>query len=445
MIPDPCPGAVPPVEGLTPATLEQQLQWARAQDRADALAELRGHFALPRSAAGEELLYFAGHSLGLAPKAARAQVESEMLRWERLGVLAHEQGSTPWIDYAEALQRSLAGLVGGSAAEVIAMNSLSINLHLLLASFYRPSGQRRRILIEAGAFGSDRHVVASQIRWHGLDPQRDLIELAPAPATDLISIESIEAAIAAQGPDLALVLWPGVQYRTGQLFDLGRIARAAHEVGAMAGFDLAHAIGNVPLQLHADAADFAAWCSYKYLNAGPGAIGGAFVHERHHRGAALPRLEGWWGHDPATRFQMSAVFEPSAGAAAWAVSNPPILSAAPLHAALPLFERAGMQALRIKSVALTAYLETLVAGFGGAALRLVSPADPRQRGCQLSWRVCRSFSSASRLPEALARRGVIGDFRQPDILRLAPVPLYNRYEDVLRAAWLLGQVLQAGN
>jgi kynureninase len=427
--------------GAGARSLASRLEWARAQDAADALAPLRSRFALPRGADGTPLLYFCGHSLGLAPLAARSMIESDIDHWERLGVLGHEHRGSDWIGYAEQLQQPLARLAGALAHEVVAMNSLSVNLHLLLASFYRPSGRRRAILIEAGAFSSDRHAVASQIGWHGFDPGTELIELAPRPGEDLIRIEDIEARIATEGPRLALVLWPGVQYRTGQLFDLRRITRVAHAAGASVGFDLAHSIGNVPLSLHADDADFAVWCSYKYLNAGPGAIGGAFVHERHLQGAAVPRLAGWWGHDPATRFEMSPHFTAARGAAAWALSNPPVFSAAPLRASLPLFAEAGVAALRSKSLALTAYLASLVGELAHGRLAIVTPTDPAQRGCQLSLRMASGADHGLGVFEALSAHGVVADWRQPDIIRLAPVPLYNSFEDVLRGAWTLCELL----
>jgi kynureninase len=427
--------------GASSLSLESRLEWARAQDAADALSPLRERFALPRGADGAPLQYFCGHSLGLAPLAARSMIEAEIEHWERLGVLGHEHERSAWIGYAEQLQQPLAQLAGALSHEVVAMNSLSVNLHLLLASFYRPSGRRRAILIEAGAFSSDRHAVASQIGWHGFDPGTELIEISPRPGEDLIRIEDIEARIATEGARLALVLWPGVQYRTGQLFDLRRITRVAHAAGASVGFDLAHSIGNVPLSLHADDADFAVWCSYKYLNAGPGAIGGAFVHERHLQGSARPRLAGWWGHDPATRFEMSADFVAARGAAAWALSNPPIFSAAPLRASLPLFAGAGMAALRSKSLALTAYLASLVSELAGERVAIVTPADPAQRGCQLSLRIASGAGHGVSVFEALSARGVVGDWRQPDIIRLAPVPLYNSFEDVLRGAWTLCELL----
>jgi kynureninase len=418
---------------------ESRRPWARAQDQTDPLSALRSRFALPRGADGQPLLYLCGHSLGLAPIGARAMIDAEIEDWERLAVLGHEQARSPWIGYAEQLQPELARLSGALPLEVVAMNSLSVNLHLLLASFYRPNRQRSAILIEAGAFSSDHHVVAAQIAWHGLDPARELIELAPRPGEELLRSEDIEQRIAASGSGLALVLWPGVQYRTGQYFDLPRIIRAAHAAGAAVGLDLAHAIGNVPLALHDDGADFAAWCSYKYLNGGPGAIGGAFVHERHLQRTDLPRLTGWWGHEPATRFQMRAEFTAAAGAAGWAVSNPPIFSAAPLRASLPLFAEAGMQALRDKSLALTGYLESLVLQLSGAELAVVTPAEPAQRGSQLSLRVRAGAQRGRRVFQSLGQRGLVCDWREPDIIRLAPVPFYNGFEDVLRAAWQLSE------
>jgi kynureninase len=423
------------------SALDARLDWARAQDAADALAPLRALFALPRAADGRPLLYLCGHSLGLAPVAARAVVEAEIAAWEQLGVLGHEHPASAWIGYAEQLQQPLAQLAGAQPHEVIAMNSLTVNLHLMLASFYRPSGQRRAILLEAGAFSSDRHALASHIRWHGFDPELELIEVAPRAGEDLIRIEDLEAHIAVHAARLALVLWPGVQYRTGQLFDLARITRAVHAAQACAGYDLAHAIGNVPLALHADDADFAVWCSYKYLNAGPGAIGGAFVHQRHLQRSDLPRLTGWWGHDPGTRFEMSPQFAAASGAAAWAISNPPILSAAPLRAALPLFAEAGITALRRKSVALTGYMASLLAELAGARIAIVTPTDPAQRGCQLSLRLASASGAGLGLFQALSARGVVCDWREPDIIRVAPVPLYNGYEDVLRAVCALCDLL----
>jgi kynureninase len=418
---------------------ESRRQWARAQDQADPLAGMRDNFALPRAADGSALLYLCGHSLGPAPLAARAMIDAEIEDWERLAVLGHEQARSPWIGYAEQLQPELARLAGALPLEVVAMNSLSVNLHLLLASFYRPDSQRRAILIESGAFSSDRHIVAAQIAWHGLDPARELIELAPRAGEQLLRSEDIEQCIAEHGARLALVLWPGVQYRTGQFFELPRIIAAAHAAGADIGLDLAHAIGNVPLALHDQGADFAAWCSYKYLNGGPGALGGAFIHERHLRRRDLPRLAGWWGHEPATRFQMRPEFTAAGGAAGWAVSNPPIFSSAALRASLPLFAEAGMPALRRKSIALTDCLESLVLQFCGEQLELVTPRAPAQRGSQLSLRVRAGARRGRQVFESLGRRGIVGDWREPDIIRLAPVAFYNGFEELVRAAWQLAQ------
>ena len=415
------------------APFQDTVEFAHAADAADPLARWRGAFALPLAADGSPAVYLCGHSLGLAPRAARARVLEELEDWERLGVLGHERAHRPWIGYAGQLRDDLAPLAGARPQEVVAMNSLSINLHLLLAAFYRPSRGRDRIVIEAGAFSSDRHVVASQIRWHGLDPAACLVEIAARGADGTIDPAALDTVLASQGERIALVLWPGVQYLTGQAFDLAHVTRAAHAVGALAGFDLAHAIGNLPLALHADGADFAAWCSYKYLNGGPGAIGGAFVHERHATRTDLTRLEGWWGHEAATRFRMPPAFVPGRGADAWQVSNPPILSAAPLLAALAMFRAAGIEALRAKSRRLTGWLEFLLQRRCGAALRVITPPE---RGCQLSLRLVDPARARASF-DALAAGGVIADWREPDTIRVAPVPLYNSFHDVWHAALAL--------
>ena len=422
---------------------------ARARDAADPLRGLRARFALPRNERGEPLVYLCGHSLGLEPLAARELVNAELDDWARLGVLGHEHARRPWVPYHENLTAPLAALTGAGTGEVVAMNSLTVNLHLMLASFYRPRPARTRILIEAGAFSSDRHAVASQIAWHGLDPERELLELAPRGAADTVSEEEIEALLAEHGTSIALVLWPGVQYRTGQAFDLARITRAAHAHGCVAGFDLAHAVGNLPLALHAAQADFAVWCSYKYLNGGPGAIGGAFLHERHsaaqprtHHSGGLPgaRLAGWWGHELSTRFRMEPGFRGAAGIAAWQVSNPPVLAAAPLIASLAIFAEACSAPLRDKSIALTGFLDALIRPLA-PAVEIVTPAASAQRGCQLSLRI--AGGNGRRVFDALTASGVIGDWRAPDIIRVAPVPLYNSFEDAWRCATAIEQALRA--
>ena len=412
-------------------TRHDDLAQALALDAADPLRGLRDEFLVPRHGDGEQV-YFVGNSLGLQPRGARAQVQEVLDKWASEAVEGHFSGDTAWMHYHRLVRRPLARLVGARPEEVVAMNTLTVNLHLMLASFYRPTPERPAILIEAGAFPSDRHAVESQIRLRGFDPATDLVEVEADQPDGTLSDEAIAHAIATHGPRLALVLWPGVQYRTGQAFDLAGITRLAHAQGAVAGFDLAHAVGNLPLALHDSGADFAVWCHYKYLNAGPGAVAGCFVHERHAR-AGLPRLAGWWGHEAATRFLMGPRFVPEAGAEGWQLSNPPVLALAPLRASLELFERAGgMAALRAKSGHLTGLLERLIHERLADTLQVVTPADPARRGCQLSLRVAGGRERGRALFEHLRRAGVLGDWREPDVIRVAPVPLYNRYAEVVR-------------
>jgi kynureninase len=407
--------------------------YAAALDAADPLHALRDAFHLPLHADGTPLAYFVGNSLGLQPKDARTHVEQVLEKWAREAVEGHFTGDAQWLSYHALVRDGLAQMVGALPSEVVAMNTLTVNLHLLLVSFYRPTRQRPAILLEAGSFPSDRYALESQVRFHGFDPATDLIEVEPDADDGTISMAAIERAIATHGERLALVLWPGVQYRTGQAFDLAAITRLAHAAGAIAGFDLAHAVGNVPLRLHDDGADFAVWCHYKYMNAGPGAVAGAFVHDRHAR-TDRPRFAGWWGSDEATRFRMGPQFSPTPGAEGWQLSNPPILSLAPLRASLALFQHAGMPALRKKSERLTGYLEQLIDADLHDVLQIVTPRDPAQRGCQLSLRVTGGRAQGRDLFAFLAARGVLGDWREPDVIRIAPVPLYNRFSDVLRFA-----------
>jgi kynureninase len=402
---------------------------ALALDAADPLRDLRDEFLIPQHD-GRDQLYFCGNSLGLQPRAVRAALLDELDDWAGLGVEAHFRGKHPWMPYHEFVRDSLAGTVGALPSEVVAMNSLSVNLHLLMVSFYRPTAERRAILIEAGAFPSDRYAVESQIRFHGFDPATSLIEVDADETNGTISMARMERVFAERGNEIALVLWPGVQYRTGQAFELKEITRLAQARGCAVGFDLAHAAGNLPLELHDSGADFAAWCSYKYLNSGPGAVAGAFVHERHAR-SSRPRFAGWWGHDQSTRFRMGPEFIPSPGADGWQLSNPPILALAPLRVSLEIFQRAGMAALRRKSEQLTGYLEALIGLRLADTLTIVTPAEPRQRGCQLSLRVAGGRERGRALFEHLAARGIIGDWREPDVIRISPTPLYNRFADVL--------------
>jgi kynureninase len=404
--------------------------YALAADAADPLGHLRGEFLLPRHA-DADIAYFCGNSLGLQPRGVAALLREELDSWATHAVEGHFRGARPWMHYHTLVRDGLAEVVGAQPLEVVAMNSLTTNLHLLMASFYRPVSGRAAILIEAGAFPSDRHAVESQIRFHGFDPASELIEIEADEPAGTISMAAIERALGEHGQRIALVLWPGVQYRTGQAFDLAEIVRLGKSQGCAVGFDLAHAAGNLPLQLHDSGADFAVWCHYKYLNAGPGAVAGAFVHARHAQ-APLPRLAGWWGHDPATRFKMGPDFVPTPGADGWQLSNPPILGLAPLIASLALYQRAGMEALRAKSVQLTGYLEQLILTRLDGVLQIITPSDPRQRGCQLSLRVHGGDQRGRALFEFLQTQGVLGDWREPDVIRVAPTPLYNRHADILR-------------
>ena len=416
--------------------------FAEQQDAADSLAPLRAEFFIPQLAGGGDSIYLCGHSLGLQPRGVARVLNEELQHWAELAVEGHFASSRPWLPYHEQLTGSLARLVGAQPLEVVAMNSLTVNLHLMLASFYRPRAGRDAIVIEQRAFSSDQYAVASQIQHHGFDPKTALIEIGPRAGEDIIRTEDICSLIEREGQRIATVMLPGVQYLTGQRFDLEVITRCARRQGCAVGFDLAHAIGNVPLRLHDWDVDFAVWCSYKYLNAGPGAIGGCFVHERHARALDLPRFAGWWGHDKDSRFQMLPDFRPIAGAEGWQLSNPPILAAAPLLASLPLFDAAGMGQLRAKSVKLTAYLQTLLQARLSNALNIITPSDPEARGCQLSIRLHRSPAEARAVFDSLASQGVFCDWREPDIIRVAPVPLYNSFLDVWRFVAALERALQ---
>ena len=403
---------------------------ADALDAADPLRHLRDQFLIPQHG-GKDQAYFVGNSLGLQPRGAQAMVQEVLDLWARIAVEGHFTGPTHWMNYHRLVRDALARVVGAQPGEVVAMNTLSVNLHLMVVSFYRPTTERPAILMEAGAFPTDRHAVESQIRFHGFDPATDLIEVQPDEANGTISMAAIERAIAEHGKRVALVLWPGVQYRSGQVFDLDAITRLARTQGANVGFDLAHSVGNVPLTLHDTAPDFAVWYHYKYLNSGPGAVAGCFVHERHARDTTLPRFAGWWGHEQATRFQMAPKFVPELGAEGWQLSNPPVLGLAPLRASLELFDQAGMEALRAKSLQLTGYLETQVRARLSNVLQIVTPAEPQRRGCQLSLRVAGGRAQGRSLFEYLQSVGVLGDWREPDVIRISPTPMYNRYRDVL--------------
>jgi kynureninase len=405
---------------------------ARALDAADPLRTWRERFVLPQDDAGRELVYLCGHSLGAQPILAADYVEAVMRDWRTRGVDGFFAGPQRWLDYHERAIPTLAALAGAHPQEVTVMNTLTVNLHLLLVSFYRPAGERTALLMERPAFPSDRYAAAAQVRYHGLDPARDLIEIAPREGESLLRTEDILATIGREGARIATILLPGVQYLTGQRLDIGAITTAGRRAGCTVGWDLAHAIGNVPLALHDTGVDFAVWCHYKYLNGGPGAAGGAFVHARHAERDDLPRFAGWWGHDKATRFRMDPDFQPIAGADGWQVSTPSILALAPVVAALEYFATAGLAALRAKSIALTDYFAALVEARLAGRVTVLTPPGADERGAALSLRLACGRDMARAAFDGLLARGIVPDWREPGIIRAALVPFYNSYEDAWR-------------
>ena len=401
----------------------------------------RERFRMPNAATGSDGIYFCGNSLGPQPVAAAEAVEAELERWGQMAVTGHFDGPMPWVPYHTLTTDGLAMLTGAQPKEVVAMNALTINLHLMLTSFYQPTPNRGKIVMEQGAFPSDRHAVESQIRLHGLDPASQLIEIAPR--EDRLHHEAdVEHYLERHGDEVALVLWPGVQYATGQAFDLARLARATRRAETTLGVDLAHAIGNIELNLHDDDIDFAIWCHYKYLNSGPGSVGGAYVHTRHHPFDG-PRLAGWWGHEPASRFQMAPEHRPAHGVEGWQVSGPPILSTAPLVASLALFQEADMGRLRQASLALTGRLAKGLEATVGDEIDIITPREPHRHGAQLSFRAKRGRKAGRQLFERLVGHGVIGDWREPDIIRMAPAPLYNTFDEVDRFVALVDALIRA--
>ncbi len=403
-------------------------KFAEQLDREDPLAGYRDQFHIPKQANGEDYLYFTGNSLGLQPKTTRSFVEQELDDWARLGVEGHFHAKNPWMPYHEFLTESTARLVGAYPHEVVVMNSLTVNLHLLMVSFYRPTKERFKIVIEADAFPSDKYAVKSQLRFHGYDPKTALIQLRSQSGDPVIPTQEILDLIEREGDEIALIMIGGVNYYTGQAFEMEKITKAGHAKGCTVGFDLAHGAGNLHLKLHDWGPDFACWCSYKYLNSGPGGISGIFVHDRHSQNRNLPRFEGWWGHNKDNRFKMPDDFEPMVGAEAWQLSNPPILPLAALRASMEIFDKVGMVALREKSERLTGYFEYLISELNtNENVRVITPSDPKQRGCQLS---LQAKENGRAIFDRLTERGVIADWREPDVIRLAPVPLYNRFVEV---------------
>ncbi len=417
---------------------EPSESFARILDEQDSLKHFRDKFYLPKQPNGSETIYFTGNSLGLQPKLTRQYVEQELEDWATFGVEGHFHAKNPWMPYHALLTEQMAEVVGAKPLETVVMNSLTVNLHLLMVSFYRPTRARHKIIIEAGAFPSDQYAVQSQIKFHGFDAENSLIELQPRAGETCLRIEDIEQTIAENADQIALILLGGVNYYTGQAFEMKRVTDAGHEAGAVVGFDLAHAAGNIELRLHDWGADFAAWCSYKYLNAGPGGTAGVFVHERHARNFELPRFAGWWGHDQEARFLMDSKFIPMPGAEGWQLSNPPIFQLAALKASLDIFTEAGMKNLFEKSRQLTGYLEFLLGEIKDERISVITPANPLERGCQLSIRV---RDSDKNLFKALSAQGVVADWREPDVIRVAPVPLYNSFADVFNFAEILKHCL----
>lgn len=415
---------------------EASLEFAQAMDQQDPLRKYRAQFYFPQHK-GKNGLYFCGNSLGLQPKNVEVYLEKELKHWREHGVEGHFRGDHPWVDYHKYLQPQTAHIVGAKEEEVVVMNTLTVNLHLLMVSFYRPTQQRFKIIMEAGAFPSDQYAIESQLKWRGLRAEEVVVEVSPRPGEETIRTEDIIAQIKEHGESVALVLFGGVNYYTGQFFDLQAITSAGHRVGAVVGFDLAHAAGNVELQLHDWNVDFATWCSYKYLNSGPGGPSGIFIHERHANNPDLPRFAGWWGHDEANRFLMKKGFVPMAGAAGWQLSNGSVLAFAAHRASLDMFVEATMPAIRKKSEQLTGYLEFLIEDLRekGYHFNIITPKNPAARGCQLS---VLTDEQGKILFDFLTDNGVICDWREPNVIRLAPIPMYNSFQDV----WELAKLFQ---
>lgn len=411
-------------------------EYALEKDEKDPLKHFRERFHIPTDDQGDELLYFCGNSLGPQPKSVPEYIRQELKDWQDLGVKGHMHGKNPWFYYHHFTQKQAAKVVGAKSEEVVMMNTLSVNLHLMMVSFYQPKGQKYKIVVEGSAFPSDHYAVESQIRFHGYDPQEGILELHPREGEHTLRTEDVTATIEQHAEKIALVLIGGVNFYTGQYFDMEAITKAAHEAGAFAGWDLAHGAGNVPVKLHDWNVDFAVWCSYKYLNSGPGSVGGVFVHEGHGNNPDLPRFAGWWGYDEDTRFDMQKGFKPMKGAAGWQLSNAQILPMAANWASLEMFEEAGMERLREKSRQLTGYLAFLIETMrkenqqAADELQIITPSNPEERGCQLS--ILASKENGKQLFEKISEAGIVADWREPNVIRLAPAPLYNTFVEVFR-------------
>jgi len=415
------------------------LNFAIAQDQKDELAAYRSQFHIPKDKNGNDWLYFTGNSLGLQPKTTQAYIQQELDDWANLGVEGHFEAKNPWLPYHEFLTTSMAKIVGAKPIEVVIMNTLTTNLHLLMVSFYQPTKTKYKIVIESDAFPSDKYAVESQLDFHGFDSKNDLILWKPREGEDLLRIEDLATILEVQGDEIALLLIGGVNYYTGQYLDLKEIATLGHAKGCMVGIDLAHGAGNIQPNLSDSGIDFAAWCTYKYLNSGPGSLGGLFVHEKHAHNKKLKRFAGWWNHNKETRFNMRQPFDVMAGAEGWQLSNPPILSMAAIRASLDLFNEVGMDALQKKSKKLTGYFEFLINALDNDYIKIITPANPKERGCQLSVQVANADKN---LHKKLTEAHIITDWREPDVIRCAPVPLYNTFQDVYKMVEKLKSILK---
>lgn len=403
------------------------LSYALEQDQKDELKSYRDQFHIPKDDVGNDWIYMTGNSLGLQPKTTKSYINQELEDWATLGVEGHTQGKTPWLPYHEFLTKNMAKVVGAKPIEVVIMNTLTANLHLMMVSFYKPTKTRYKILIESDAFPSDKYAVESQLRHHGFNDKEGVILWKPRNGETLLRYDDLETILEEHGNDIALIMIGGVNYYTGQFFDLKRITKLGHKQGCKVGFDCAHGAGNVELSLHDSGADFAVWCTYKYLNSGPGSLGGCFVHERHAKNKNLNRFTGWWSHNKETRFNMRDEFDQLPGAEGWQLSNPPILSMAAIKASLDMFNEVGMDKLTTKSKKLTGYFEFLLRALGEDTISIITPSNPNERGCQLSIQVKNANKA---LHDRLTAGGVISDWRAPDVIRCAPVPLYNSFEDI---------------
>ncbi len=418
---------------------QNSLEYAKKQDADDALASFRNKFHIPKDATGKELIYLCGNSLGLQPKITSEYIKEELADWANLGVEGHVEGKHPWLPYHEFLTENMAKIVGAKPSEVVVMNTLTTNLHLMMVSFYQPTKTKYKIVVESDAFPSDKYAVESQLKFHGIDPKDGLILWKPRKGEELCRFEDLEEIMKTHGNEIALLMIGSTNYYTGQSFPLKKITELGHKYNCMVGFDLAHGAGNIQPNLHETGADFAVWCTYKYLNSGPGSLGGCFVHERHANNENLNRFAGWWGHNKKTRFNMRHEFDALPGAEGWQLSNPPILSMAAIRASLDTFAEAGFENLRKKSEKLTGYLEFLLDEMKNDAINVITPRNPEERGCQLSIQV---KNADKNLHTKLTEAGVISDWREPDVIRVAPAPLYNSFEDVYRFSEKLKDVLK---